>query len=188
MNQEQLESAKKLLFFFLFADIAITAIVGFNAFSTVGILREIQSGTRTADPSLISSLEFWDGFSKLVFLTAIGVGIGLVKWLNACYRFARESIGATGFKNEGWTILGWIVPIFNLFKPYQIIKELYKAGGTEYKNPDEWSKEATSGALLAWWVLWAITHIVGWILSKQMLQGSVRDDFTMAQAIGMSQT
>jgi hypothetical protein len=127
VNSEQLEGAKKLFFILLCIDIVATAIVGFNTFSTVGILREVQSGARNIDQSMISSLEFWDHFPKPLFLTLIGVGIGLVKWLNACYRFAKQTIGATGFKNEGWTAAGWIIPIFFLFKPYQIINEIYCA-------------------------------------------------------------
>ncbi len=187
MNSEQLEGAKKLFFILLGIDIVATAIVGFNAFSTVGTLREVQSGARNIDQSMISSLEFWDGFSKLLFLTLIGVGIGLVKWLNACYSFAKLTIGATGFKNEGWTGAGWIIPIFNLFKPYQIINEIYKAGSNGYVAPDGWKKESGSGALLTWWIFWAVTHFIGWIISKQLIRTALRDDITIPQAIGLTE-
>ena len=94
MNSEQLENAKKLLFILLAIDIAITTVVGVNAFSTVGVLKAIEAGTwptGQSPGSLLSSLKFWEGFSKLIFLTMIGVGLGLVKWLNSCYRFAKEN-------------------------------------------------------------------------------------------------
>jgi len=187
MGSEQLERTKKLFFILLGIDIVATAIVGFNAFSTVGTLREVQSGARNIDQSMISSLEFWDGFSKLLFLTLIGVGFGLVKWLNACYSFAKQTIGATGFKNEGWTAAGWIIPIFNLFKPYQIINEIYKVGSNGYVAPDGWKKESGSGALLTWWVFWAATHFIGWIISKQLIRTAFRDDITIPQAIGLTE-
>ncbi len=187
MNSEQLEGAKKLFFILLGIDIAATAIVGFNAFSTVGTLREVQSGARNIDQSMISSLEFWDGFSKLLILTLIGVGLGLVKWLNACYSFAKQTIGATGFKNEGWTAAGWIIPIFNLFKPYQIINEIYKAGSNGYVASDDWKKESGSGALLTWWIFWAVTHFIVWIISKQLIRTAFRDDITIPQAIGLTE-
>lgn len=186
MSSEQLEGAKKLFFILLCIDIVATAIVGFNAFSTVGTLREVQSGARNIDQSMISSLEFWDGFSKLLFLTLIGVGFGLVKWLNACYSFAKQTIGATGFKNEGWTAAGWIIPIFNLFKPYQIINEIYKAGSNGYVAPDGWKKESGSGALLTWWIFWAVTHFIFWIISKQLIRTASRDDITIPQAIELT--
>lgn len=187
MNSEQLEGAKKLFFILLCIDIVATAIVGFNAFSTVGALREVQSGARNIDQSMIGSLEFWDGFSKLLFLTMIGVAFGLVKWLNACYSFAKQTIGAIGFKNEGWTAAGWIIPLFNLFKPYQIINEIYKAGSNGYVAPDGWKKESGSGALLTWWIFWVVTHFIGWIISKQVIRTVFRDDITIPQAIGLTE-
>lgn len=187
MNSEQLKSAKKLFFILLGIDIAITVVVGLNAFSTIGTLKDIQSGTREVDQSLLSSFAFWDGFSKLIFLTMIGVGLGLVRWLNSCYRFAKNSLGATGFKNERWTAAGWIIPLFNLFKPYQIINEIYKAGAPTYTTSDGWQKESGSGLLLTWWIFWAVTHFIGTIIGKQLLRGAMRDDVTLQQAIGMTE-
>jgi hypothetical protein len=187
MKSEQLESAKKLFFILLGVDIAVTAVVGLNAFSTAGTLRDIQSGARTVDQSLLGSLEFWDGFSKLIFLTMVGVGLGLVKWLNSCYRFAKESLGASGFRNEGWTASGWIIPIFNLFRPYQVINEIYKAGAPSYSASDGWKKESGSGLLLTWWIFWAVIHFVGWIMTKQLLRSSLRDDISLQQGIVLTE-
>ncbi len=183
MNSEQLESGKKLFYVLLGVDIAVTALNGLNAFSTVGTLKDIESGTRAVDQSLLSSWENWKWFSRLMFLTWIGVGLGLVKWLNSCYRFAKDSLGATGFKNESWTAIGWIIPIFNLFKPYQIINEIYKAGAPAYTASGDWKKENSSGLLLTWWIFWAVTHFIGAWIGKQLLRGSTRGDVTLQQAI-----
>lgn len=183
MNSEPLESAKKLFFILLGVDVVVTAVVGLNAFSTVGALRAIQSGTLGVDQSLLSSLKFWGWFSMLMILTMIGVGLGLWKWLNSCYRFAKGSLGATGFKNERWTAAGWIIPIFNLFKPYQIINEIYKAGAPGYTASEDWKKESGSGLLLAWWIFWAVTHFIGTIISKQILRGSMPEDGSLQHAI-----
>lgn len=119
MKIEELESAKSLFFIALGIDIAVTALVVISDFWGVGVLKDMVYGGGAADQSTIRTLEFWDGFAKLMILTMIGVGLALVNWLNSCYRFAKEAIGATGFKFEGWTTAGWIVPIFNLFRPYQ---------------------------------------------------------------------
>jgi len=185
MNQEQLEKAKKLFFILLSVDIVINAIAGFNCFSTVEILKNVQAGTRSLDQALINSVDFWDKFSMLTMLTLIGVGLGLVKWLNSCYHFAKESIGATGFKNEKWTVAGWIIPVFNLFKPYQVINEIYKAGSSNYSKADDWKKENGSWLLLTWWIFWAVTHFFMWIFGKEILKKSLRGDLTLSQAIGI---
>ena len=184
MNKEKLESAKNIFFIALWLDIAVTSLVVISDFWGAGILKDIGAGRITADQSIISTLEFWDSFSKLMILTIVGVGLGLVKWLNACYSYAKESLGVSGFKNMGWTVGGWIIPIFNFFKPYQVINEIYKVGGPSYSEPDGWKKEGGSGLLLAWWIFWTVTHFIGWIVGKQILNRTIRDDMTLQQSIG----
>jgi len=188
MKSEQLEGAKKLFFILLCIDIAASVIVGFNAFSSISILRGIQSGTLSVDQEMVSKFDFMDNFSKIVFLTTVGVGIGLVKWLNACYRFAKEAIGTTGFKNEGWTWAGWIFPIFNFFKPYQVINEIYKAGSSGYATPDGWKRESGSSALLTWWIFWVVTHFITWIITKNFIIGISRDEISISQAVKLTET
>lgn len=185
MNKDKLESAKNLFFIALVIDIAVTGMVVISDFWGAGILKDVSMGIATADQSTISTMEFWDSFAKVMILTLIGVGLGLVKWLNTCYQYAKESVGAAGFKNDGWTATGWIIPIFNLFKPYQVINEIYKAGTPAYAIPDGWKKESGSGLLLTWWIFYAVTHLIGWIVSKQMLKSALRDDITLQQSIGM---
>jgi|GEM_PF-1980314 len=183
MHDENLNSSKKLFFTALWIDIAVTAIVAMSAFFAIYALKEIQSGALTYSQSLGDSLQFWENFATLTILTLIGVGLALVKWLNSCYRYAKESIGANGFKNEGWTAWAWIVPFINLFKPYQIINEIYKAGAPRYRNPDDWKKESGSGLLLTWWIFWVASHLFMVVAGKVMLSKAPQDDPTIPQAL-----
>ncbi|MBC7548536.1 MAG: DUF4328 domain-containing protein [Polaromonas sp.] len=183
MNLEKLQGAKNLFLVALGVDIAVTSLVVISDFWSVGILKDIKHGLTTADQSTIINMKFWDSFAKLMLLTILGVGLSLIRWLNACYSYAKESIGASGFKNEGWTATGWIVPIFNLFKPYQVINEIYKAGCSTYSLPSGWKGESASGLLLAWWIFWAVSHVIGWMVGKQLLSNASRNDMTLEQSI-----
>jgi hypothetical protein len=158
MNQEKLESAKSLFFIALGIDIAVTALVVASDLWGEGILKDMAGGTSIPDQSTLSTMAFWDSFGNVMILTVIGVGLGLVNWLNTCYSFAKEFIGATGFKNERWTAAGWIIPVFNWFKPYQVLNEIFKAGSPTYVTPDDWKKDSGSGLLMTWWVFYAVTH------------------------------
>lgn len=188
MNEKNLLRSNKLFFISLGVDTAVTALVAISAFWTLGTLRDIQAGTLEVSDSLLSTLEFWENFSKLTIVTTFGVGFGLVKWLNACYRHARNDIGATGFLHEGWTTTAWIIPVYNLFKPYKIINEIYRAGSPDYETPEGWKKEAGSGLLLTWWIVWSITHFIMGALGREMLKRSFRDDLTFDQVIGIYHT
>lgn len=147
------------------------------------VLKAIRAGTTSADPSIISAVAFWDRFAYLMLLSTLGVGLALVKWLNACYSYAIQGLGATGFKQQGWSLGGWVIPFFNLFKPYQVVNEIYKAGDSTCVASDGWKRVDGSGLLLSWWIFWAITHLLGWIASKQLLKMSLRADMTHEQAI-----
>lgn len=186
MSQEKLESAKNWFFIALGIDIAVTALVIMANVWAIGVLNDIRSGASTASQSTISTLGFWEGFSQLTILTMIGVGFGLVKWLKSSYHFAKDSLGATGFKNEGWTWAGWIIPILNVFKPYQIISEIYKAGAPTYTTSDGWKKESGSSLLLTWWIFWVITHLIVAIIGKEYLRSPMHDDVTLQQALSMT--
>lgn len=183
---EILQGTKKLFFIALVIDIAVTVIIFGSDIWAIGVMKDVASGVRTGDPSLASSIDFWGSFSKIVFLTMIGVGLGLVKWLNSCYQFAKESLHATDFNQERWTVAGWIIPIFNIFKPYQVINEIYRAGSLTYNSGDDWKKERGSGLMLTWWIFWVVTHLIIVTIGRETFKNaSLNGDFTIPQIIGV---
>lgn len=183
MNKRKLEKSKQIFFIYLGIDIIFNAIIGFKTFSTVGLLKEIQSGVRSSNQLLIDNLDLWGNVSFLTVIILIGVGISLVIWLNSCYHFAKSVLGVTGFKNENWTIAGWIIPVYNFLKPYQIINEIHQAGSPDYLEAADWKKERASGLLLAWWIFWITTHIVMGIIVKELCQQYFQDEFIMEKSI-----
>ncbi len=185
MSPEKLKSAKSLFFVVLGIDMAVTALVAVTDFWAVGILNDIRSGITRVDQSTINTMEFWESFAKVMVLTLAAVGFALVRWLRACYEYAQTKLKASGFAQEGWKTWGWIVPFMNLFKPYQVLSEIYKVGVAERSEGEEWKKSSGSGMLLTWWVFWVITHMIMWGIGKQALKSSFRDDLSLNQIIGM---
>lgn len=185
MSREKPESANSLFFMALGADMIVTGLVAITDFWAVGVLNDIRSGISRADQSTINAMEFWESFAKVMILTMAAVGFALVRWLGACYEYAQTKLKASGFAQEGWKTWGWIVPFMNLFKPYQVLSEIYKVGVAERAECEEWKKSSGSGVLLAWWVFWVITHMIMWVIGKQALKSSFRDDLSLNQIIGM---
>jgi hypothetical protein len=185
MSRKKLESARNIFFMALGADMIVTALVASTDLWTVGVLNDVRSGISRVDQSTISTMEFWESFAKLMILTLIAVGLALVRWLGACYEYAKEALKATGFVQEGWKTGGWIVPFVNLFKPYQVIGEIYKVGAVGHVEGEEWKKSSGSAMLLVWWIFWVITHLIMWGIGKQALKSSFRDELTLNQIIGM---
>lgn len=179
-RERNLSNAKTIFFIALGIDMAVTASVAISSYWAMGILGDLHAGVARPNKSTLTALEFWESFSALMFLTLIGVGVSLVRWLNACYKYAKEVLGTTGFTQEKWKTWGWILPIANIFKPYSLLSELYKAGSVDYVESDGWRKLSNSWALLIWWIYWVITHII----LTAMLKGLNRENLTIKQILG----
>jgi hypothetical protein len=74
----------------------------------------------------------------------------------------RASTNAHALSDEmtispGWAVGWYFVPIANLFKPYQGMREIWMA--SHYRG--NWQDQPTPQLLIAWWALWLITSILG---------------------------
>ncbi|MCR6659325.1 MAG: DUF4328 domain-containing protein [Asticcacaulis sp.] len=49
----------------------------------------------------------------------------------------------------GWAVGWWLIPFANLWKPFDIMCELYNAN----KNPNDWHELSRPPLLIAWWVV-----------------------------------
>ena len=76
--------------------------------------------------------------------------------------------------SPGWAVGWFFVPIANLFKPYQGVKETWQVS----HNFGGMVEEAQSPIVGWWWGLWIVTGMVGWVsiqlggLSDAPLEGA----------------
>ena len=64
----------------------------------------------------------------------------------------------------GWCAGWFFVPIMNLFRPYQAVKEIYQASDPEC-GPHDWQGRG-AGLVGLWWALWIISNILDSIESR----------------------
>ena len=84
-------------------------------------------------------------------------GILILKWIYRSNYNARQ-LGASGMKfTPGWSIGWYFIPIANLWKPYQAMKEIWKASS----SPQNWSSQSVSSLLPLWWFFWIMSSIFG---------------------------
>ena len=103
----------------------------------------------------------------IVYLIAYIIsGITFIMWFRRAYFNLHQKVKHLSF-TEGWAAGGWFVPVVNLYRPFQIMKELY----TETKKclVDEDNSiqfELTTNLLGLWWTLWILTGIFGQIIFR----------------------
>ena len=92
------------------------------------------------------------GLDRAADITILGLGILFVVW----FRRARINAERHGYRQRrarGWAIWGWIVPIVNLWFPFQIMGDIWRAGLPAQQR----TKTAWLPAL--WWTCWLLSGL-----------------------------
>ena len=58
--------------------------------------------------------------------------------------------------SPGWAVGWWLIPVANLWKPFQTVRELWKASGGD----ETWWRIATWPVIGWWWACWIVFNIL----------------------------
>jgi hypothetical protein len=90
----------------------------------------------------------------LQFAGLIAGAIVFIRWLHAAYRNTDVVAPGTRRYGHGWAIGGWFVPILGMWRPKQVVNDVWAAGG---RSP----VDAKPGGVLGLW--WAAFLISNWL-------------------------
>ena len=121
----------------------------------------VSMATGNATQSTDDEMTLMDGIEFLVGLTQFVVWIvtlvTLMRWIYRANLNAR-GLGAQGMTfTPGWSVGWYFVPIANLWKPYQAMKEIWQASC----NPRAWSTITEASQVGTWWTLFLLSTILG---------------------------
>jgi len=97
------------------------------------------------------------GVGIVSLITFIASALLIVPWIYRANDNARQ-LGAENMSyTPAWSIAYYVIPIFNLWKPYQAMKEIWIASD----NPGSGRTGKTPPILPLWWGLWLISNLLG---------------------------
>jgi hypothetical protein len=143
--------------------LGVTGALG--ALATLTELRELQF---LADPArdfytdreiVASRFQHLVSVAVLRSVPLLATGVVFLAWI---YRAARNlpALGArTPRFSPGWAVGWFLVPVMHLFRPYEVVKEIWAASGP----PEHAGGGAARGTRLLgwWWALWVLTTALG---------------------------
>ena len=87
--------------------------------------------------------------------------VTFIMWFRRAYNNLHQRNAFLSF-SEGWAAGSWFVPIFNLFRPYQIMKEMYARTGELLAERQVIHTCRLEVAILGWWwFLWILAGLAG---------------------------
>ena len=122
----------------------------------------------------------------LYFIAFSISGITFIMWFRRAYYNLHQRLNVLSH-SEGWAAGSWFVPFINLYRPYQIMKELYGFTKAYFRKKGVFEKiHYTTDYLGWWWALWLITCFVASFVFRISRHADTIDDYmvlTIAQII-----
>jgi hypothetical protein len=103
-------------------------------------------------------------------------GITFIRWFRRAYYNLHLKAETLSF-TEGWAAGCWFVPIISLYRPYQIMKELYQETQTLLsKNDENYVQNLNTNSIGWWWALWIIASFLGQFIFRYSLKAETIDE------------
>jgi hypothetical protein len=160
----------------------------FLDFMLIGIIEDSLAGREV----LQRDIDLHDRLSVILavvhVLIALATAIAFLTWLYRAYSNV-PALGAGDTKHSpGWAVGAFFVPILNLFRPYQIVREAWDAG-EPYVEGDEIGRIVKPGghALIGWWwASWIVFNFVGQIVFRAGLAAKTPQELLISAQIGIA--
>lgn len=143
---------------------------------------DAQNGIFVTEEELYRAADASDKRQQIIAIIYIGLFIWsavlIGRWIMQANKNAR-SLGVQNMQiTPGWAIGWYFIPIANLWKPYQAMKEIWLASLSLSGG-----KPATlisTTVLNWWWFLWLATSAIGQYSSRSRLKADTIHEFTTA--------
>ena len=126
--------------------------IGFG-FAELRITDRLLASETVSDAELTAIDDRNFAVGVVTLLAWIFAAATFIRWLHGAYQNVDVVAAAERRYGHGWAIGAWFVPFLNLWRPKQIVNDVWRAGGRD-------ADHAQPGVLLlSWWALWIIADV-----------------------------
>ena len=120
-------------------------------------------------------------------LAFIASAICFIMWFRRAYANLSQKMNLRF--SDGWAAGGWFVPILNLWRPVQMMSEMYRvANDVLNANTPFNPKTLKMGGIGAWWFAWIFNNLLGRVSFQMSTKAETLDEFANASMFDMIAT
>lgn len=146
---------------FIYIVMVLDVLSLISEYMRYNLLQASYSGVFVSEEETLFN-DLREGIFALIYALAfITSGILFICWFRRAYY--NLHLKTDYLKHgEGWAAGAWFVPIISLFRPYEIMKELYTVTNRtlEIRSPNYAAKN-NNAVIGWWWALWIISSFAG---------------------------
>ncbi len=180
-NGQRAKNAITLIWIVLVLEIVslISGYFQFDLLQTIANGGEISTETATTNDTIVEII-------GIIYLIAYIIsGVTFILWFRRAYFNLHLRVNHLS-QTEGWAAGSWFVPIVSLYRPYQIMKELYHETRKLLSKKGLIINENISTDILGWWwTLWIINSVIGQFAFRYSLKAESIDELTISTVASM---
>jgi hypothetical protein len=150
-----------------------------------GLLQDMKSGTLYSQ-EVLETNDLREQFLAIVFLMLyITSAVTFILWFRRAYFNLHQKINHLTH-TEGWAAGSWFVPFINLYRPYQIMAELYNETDELLAKRGFKRKVKLDTTFVGiWWFLWLVSNLLANIVFRMSNSATDIDQFLNLTALDM---
>ena len=132
-----------------------------SGFLQYNLLQNINAGIEISDEAANFN-DLREGAIGILYLVVLIISaVTFIRWFRRAYFNLHTQVNYLEH-DEGWAAGAWFVPILNLFRPYNIMRELYNETDELLKKKVEGYTTMLRGTAVGWWwFFWIIAGFLG---------------------------
>ena len=175
------EPRAKTAVILIYCVLGIQVISIFAAVSQHFLLQKIAVGDYTEASVYLNDL-FISILNYIYVAVMICSAVTFIMWFRRAYFNLHTKVRVLAY-SEGWASGAWFVPILNLVRPFQIMKELYDETALVLRRNDIVRGNIPTAPLGAWWGMWLGSNIITNIGVRIIKQGYSIDTIILGNGI-----
>ena len=138
----------------------------------LAMLDRLIAGEPVSDSEIDASNTRASSIGVIQTVLLIAAGVFFIRWLRLAYRNADVVAPGVRRYKHGWAIGAWFVPFLNIWRPKQIVNDVWRAGdpsSAPYAGPlPAW--------LNLWWAAWLLTNVLGQVAGRLSLRQDTNEE------------
>jgi hypothetical protein len=123
-----------------------------------------------------------NGVNFVVYIVSV---VTFIKWFRRAYFNLHIKVKNLSFTEDS-AAKSWFFPILNLYRPFNIMKELYiETKNILTKNEISFNQDFSTKYLGFWWTLWIINNVLGQFIFRLSLNADTIDEFIISTKASM---
>lgn len=148
------------------------------------LLYQIQDGVSLQE-DVISNNDLREQIVGIVYLIAFVFSVVVfIKWFRRAY-YNLHIRTRNCEHTEGWAAGCWFVPILSLFRPFQIMVEMWEKTTNLIATQKNILLSKSKAIISIWWALWLVSNYLGKYILKKAFNSVTVDDLVDQTIISM---